>query len=115
MKNKLFSSNFIKRVLSLVLVAGLLAAAFSRNFVSEAIFDPDKAINYQQFAASTNVDNSVLFIGTYIIHKDALNDQIYDKAKNSASESGQSDIYYKSEISDGQWFNIGDIENGVKG
>ena len=115
MKNKLFSSKLIRRVLSIVLVAGLLAAAFSRNFVSEAIFDPDKAINYQQFAASTNVENSVLFIGTYIVHKDALNDQIYDKAKNSASESGQSDIYYKSEISDGQWFNIGDIENGVKG
>ncbi|MBQ9590458.1 MAG: hypothetical protein IJR29_09765 [Butyrivibrio sp.] len=115
MKNKLFSSKLIRRVLSIVLVAGLLVAAFSRNFVSEAIFDPDRAINYQQFAASTNVDNSVLFIGTYIVHKDALNDQIYDKAKNSASESGQSDIYYKSEISDGQWFNIGDIENGVKG
>ena len=115
MKNKLFSSKLIRRVLSIVLVAGLLAAAYSRNFVSEAIFDPDKAINYQQFAASTNVENSVLFIGTYIVHKDALNDQIYDKAKNSASESGQSDIYYKSEISDGQWFNIGDIENGVKG
>jgi hypothetical protein len=105
----------IKRAVSIVLVAVLLAVVFGRSFDSEAIFDPDKAITYQNFAAKVSVENSVLFIGTYVIHKDALTDQLYEKAKDSASESGQNEVYYKSELSDGQWFNVGDIENGVKG
>ena len=109
------SSKFIKRFLSMAMIAALLVAVFGKSISSEAIFDPDKAITYQDFASKVAVEDSVLFIGTYIVHKDALNDEIYSKAKDSASESGQSEVYYKSEISDGQWFNIGDVDNGIQG
>ena len=109
----------VKKALSILLTAVLIACmvtiVFGDGIRSEAIFDENSAITYASFASKKQVENSVLFIGTYIVHKDALNDQLYEKAKNSASESGQSDVYYKSELSDGKWFNIGDIDNGIKG
>ena len=107
--------NFIPRLIAVTLVAAVIAVAFGGVVKTEALFDPDSAINYQTFAAKVTVDNSVLFIGTYIIHKDALSEDLYQKASDSASESGQSNIYYKSELADGQWFETGNIDNGVKG
>ena len=98
----------------MAIIAAFLVAIFGKSIDTKAIFDPDKAITYQSFAAKVPVEDSVLFIGTYIVHKDALNDQIYEKARDSAAESGQSEVYYKSEISDGQWFNIGDVDNGIQ-
>ena len=99
----------------MALSAALLATVFGRPIESEAIFDKDKAITYQEFSSKVTVDDSVLFIGTYIIHKDAMNTQLKEKAEQSAAESGQSNIYYKSEVSGGKWFSIRDIDNGVKG
>ncbi|MBO5622370.1 MAG: hypothetical protein J5959_12160, partial [Butyrivibrio sp.] len=109
------SSNFIKRVVAVLVAAMLLGIMFGKNIPSVALFDPSKAITYQEFAANATVEDSVLFIGTYIIHKDAMNDDLYEKAKQSGAESGQDTIYYKSELADGQWFETGDITNGVKG
>ena len=116
MKNRFrIPEKFIKRAIALVLIASFMGVIFGKTIASEAIFDPDQAITYQVFSSKTTVEDSVLFIGTYIVHKDALTDQLYEKAQTSASESGQENIYYKSELSDGQWFAVGDIENGVKG
>lgn len=109
------SSKLIKKFLVLSLIAALLGTMFGKTIETEAVFDKDQAITYQDFASKVTVDDCVLFIGTYIIHKDALNNQLSEKAKQSAAESGQSNVYYKSEAGDGNWFNIGDIENGVKG
>nr|WP_297703865.1 hypothetical protein [uncultured Butyrivibrio sp.] len=114
MKLKL-PANFIRKMTAITLVAAIIAIVLGGSIKSRALFDPDQAINYQLFASKVAVENSVLFIGTYIIHKDALTEDLYQKAVDSASESGQSNIYYKSELSDGQWFETGDIDNGVKG
>jgi len=113
--SKMISEKFIKRLLAMVLLAAVLAVVFGKSLPTRALFDPDKAITYQTFASRTTVENSVLFIGTYIVHKDALTDDIYEKAKNSAAESAQENIYYKSELADGEWFEIGSIDNGIKG
>ncbi|MCR5510440.1 MAG: hypothetical protein K6F54_05770 [Lachnospiraceae bacterium] len=108
-----------KRVLSIVvavaIAAGGLTVFFNRSLIAEALFNPDEAIIYSTFKTSTTVEDSVLFIGTYIVHKDALTDKIYEDAMASASDSGQNSIYYKSELSDGQWFDVGDVDNGIKG
>jgi hypothetical protein len=113
--SKLISEKFIKRLLAMVLMAAVLAVVFGKSLPTRALFDPDKAITYQTFASRTTVEDSVLFIGTYIVHKDALTDDIYEKAKESAAQSAQENIYYKSELADGQWFEIGNIDNGIKG
>ena len=108
-----------KKLISICLAVVILCSAigvFSYGKINaRAMFDPDQAINYATFSSRVNVEQSVLFIGTYIIHKDALNDQLYEKAQRSAAESGQDAIYYRSELADGQWFDVGDIDNGVKG
>lgn len=52
------------------------------------------------------IENSTLAIGTHLIHISALTDELYSIAKESASESGQNQIYYKSELADGTWFDI---------
>ena len=105
----------ISILLTIVLVSATVVAVFGDRLNASAVFDPSKAVTYQEFAAKNTVEDSSLFIGTYIVHKDALNDQIYEKAQESASESGQNDLYYKSELADGQWFATGDIDNGVRG
>ncbi len=115
MLGKIFNEKFMKRLIAIVLLAAVLSIVFGKSVDTKAIFDVNKAITYQAFASKVTVEDSVLFIGTYIVHKDALNDSIYEKASDSASDSGQDNIYYKSEISDGQWFEVGDIDNGIKG
>ncbi len=112
---KRLPEKLIKRGIAIVLAAVTLGVVFGHSISSQALFDPDKAITYQTFASKTTVEDSVLFIGTYIVHKDALTDDIYEKASDSASESGQNNIYYKSELSDGQWFETGSIDNGIAG
>ncbi len=112
---RLASEKLIKRGIAIVLSAATLALVFGKSVPSQALFDESKAITYQNFAAKNTVEDSVLFIGTYIVHKDALNDDIYQKAQDSASDSGQSEIYYKSELSDGQWFLLDMVDNGVEG
>ncbi|MBO4457629.1 MAG: hypothetical protein J5802_07910 [Butyrivibrio sp.] len=108
-------NKFKFRIISMLLVIGLIAVAFIKPIPVTAVFDPDKAITYKNFAAKVNVENSVLFIGTYIIHKDALTDELYEKAAASGSESGQDRIYYRSELADGKWFETGNIVNGIRG
>ena len=107
--------NFIARIVAMVIISGLITAAIVKPIGIKAVFDPEKVITYKEFAAKVSVDNSVLFIGTYIIHKDALTDDLYEKATASGSEAGQASIYYKSELADGKWFETGDIVNGIKG
>lgn len=53
-----------------------------------------------------DIENSTLIIGTHLIHISALNDSLYDIAQESAQSSGQNEMYYKSELADGKWFEI---------
>ena len=102
-------------ILTIVIGVSSVVAISERWIVADAIFDTSTGVEYRVFKTRTTVDKSVLFIGTYIIHKDAMNDVLYEKAMDSASESGQDIIYYKSELSDGQWYATEDVDNGVKG
>lgn len=112
---KLSYEKLIRRGIAITLCAATLALVFGKSFQSRALFDESKALTYQQFSSRTAVEDSVLFIGTYIIHKDAMTDDLYEKAQDSAAESGQNNIYYKSEIGDGNWFLLDTIDNGVEG
>ncbi len=108
-----------KRIISILTAAVItlsgVAVFMNKGIIADALFDPQTAVTYSQFKNSTTVDDSVLFIGTYIIHRNALTEILYDKAQSSASESGQNDVYYKSELSDGQWFALDDVDNGLEG
>ncbi len=91
-QKSIFTVTVIVAVLSLV-----LGAVYIRGF-----WDESRAVHIK----ADNIESSTLAIGTHLIHISALTDSIYDIAGQSAEESGQSEIYYKSELGEDAWFNI---------
>ncbi len=85
-------------------LAGILCYQMSRG----AIFDESKAVTYEEYASSHVIEDSVLFIGTYLIHSQSLTDELYEKAMESATDTNQMNVYYKSELAGGAWFDITD-------
>ena len=75
---------------------------------ARAVFDESTAVRFRTYKQSHTIENSVLFIGTHLIHIQGMTDELYAKAVTSQSESDQGEIYYKSELSDGIWYNITD-------
>lgn len=86
-----------------MVLAVLLVWYFGQN-VSMALFDQNKAV---QLDLST-IEDSTLLIGTHLIYLHSLNDHIYEIAMQSAADSGQDRIYYKSELAGGIWMDITD-------
>ena len=97
--------------------AGILAALlgimggleYSRIDVY-AVLDESTAVKYSTFSLTNTVENGTLFIGTYLIHMSAMTDELYEKAQESAQDSGQYNTYYKSELANGEWFDISSAE-----
>ena len=54
----------------------------------------------------TEIEKSSLIIGSYIIHLNGLTDDVFHMAKESANEFSQANMYYKSELADGKWFDV---------
>lgn len=71
-------------------------------FIVQGFWNPDEAVHIN----SADIENSTLIIGTHLIHISGLTDELYEAASQSAADSRQYDIYYKSEMADGTWFNI---------
>ncbi len=84
----------------IVIIAGL----FVRPLVAKALFDENKAVHID----ASSIEQSTLIIGTHLIYLYSLNDELYQIALDSAADSGQTQIYYKSELADGTWFDITD-------
>ena len=101
-----------KRIAQLLVTAFVFVIAFS--FAKDralAVLGPDEAVRFSQFSSKNNIGVSTLFIGTYLIHMDALTDELYEKAVDSASQSSQMKIYYKSEVGDDLWYDVTDAES----
>ena len=86
--------------LVLLTAAALLAGYFLR--LAGAVWDEAQAVHIDP----DEIEDSTLAIGSHLIHLSALTDTIYEIADESAGESGQSEIYYKSELAEGTWFDI---------
>lgn len=100
-----------KKTIAILLGICVVAGIFNDTVSVKAVFDESTAVPYSQYASSHTIENSTLFIGTYLIHSQALTDELYEKALDSASESGQSSVYYKSELAGGVWFDISDASS----
>ena len=95
----------MKKKWKIWIIAGVclaLAIAMIAPGVVLAIFSEETSVHIDP----SEIENSTLIIGTHLIHLSALTDAIYDIASDSAIESGQTKIYYKSELADGTWFDI---------
>ena len=67
-----------------------------------AMWDESTAVHIN----AADIESSTLAIGTHLVHLSALNDAIYKVAEKSSEQSGQTKIYYKSELGDDCWFDI---------
>lgn len=83
-------------------IAVMLSAAVLAAVLAQGIWDESKAVHI----SPDEIEDSTLAVGTHLIHLSALTDSIYDIALSSAHESRQEQIYYKSELADGTWFDI---------
>uniref|UniRef100_UPI004055A740 hypothetical protein n=1 Tax=Agathobacter sp. TaxID=2021311 RepID=UPI004055A740 len=90
----------------LVFVCCVLTVFLGRQFIVQAVFDESEAVSFQEYSASHTIEESMLFIGTWLVHTQSLTDEIYEKALDSAAESNQTSVYYKSELAGGAWFDI---------
>ena len=75
---------------------------FNTGVVS-AIWDSNEAVHIN----ASELENSTLVIGTHLIHLSALTDELYEIAYQSAADSRQMTMFYKSELADGAWINLG--------
>lgn len=85
---------------------GITAAAIGALIVgglyAQGFWDESRAVHIKP----REIEDSTLAIGTHLIHLSALNDSLYEIAEKSAEESGQNQIFYKSELGEGAWFDI---------
>ncbi len=95
-------------IISFALIAALILPLFNFPQKARAAFDPEQALKFGDYAKNNAIDDGVLFVGIYLIDLNGLNDSNYEQAMDSASDSGQDTIYYKSELADGSWFSMSD-------
>ena len=100
------------RIFAGVLAAllGIMGGLEYSQINAYAVLDESTAVKYSTFSLTNTVENGTLFIGTYLIHMTAMTDELYEKAQESAEDSGQYNTYYKSELANGEWFDISSAE-----
>jgi hypothetical protein len=91
-------------VISAIVVAAVVIAYAVPGLIerSSALWNDETAVHIDP----STIENGTLIIGTHLVHISALTDDIYEMAIESAGESSQSRIYYKSELNDGAWCDI---------
>ena len=93
----------VRRPAAALLAMALLIGALTAGILyARGFWDEERAVHIK----SGSIESSTLAVGTHLIHLSALTDSIYELAEKSAEESGQDQIYYKSELGNGAWFNI---------
>lgn len=103
---------FLKPIVAISLAAAVVTGAlFLFAGRSYGAFNAEKAVLFSVYKSRNTIENGTLFIGTWLIHKDALTDDYYEQAKSSAVDSGQEVKYYKSELANGSWFDISSAES----
>lgn len=90
-------------LLALIICSGIIVLlTASKKVWVQALFDETTSVHIN----AAEIENATLLIGTHLIHISAMQDEIYEIAANSESESNQMERYYKSELADGRWFRI---------
>lgn len=86
------------------LMGGFLVAALALvgSYAAQVTFDETTAVHVN----AAEIENTTLAVGTHLIHLSAMTEELYQIAMESAEESGQEKIYYKSELGDGAWFDL---------
>ncbi|MBR3607009.1 MAG: hypothetical protein IKL51_05485 [Lachnospiraceae bacterium] len=95
-------------ILIIILVLGISMTIFSAGNLLKVKGEEKPSITFEKFSSKTTIEDSVIFIGTHLIHIQSMTDTLYETALQSASKEEQSKVYYKSELAKGAWFDITD-------
>lgn len=96
-----------KYVVFLLLPLAALLLAGVKERISRASFEETEAVHIQ----AGEIEDATLAVGTHLIYIGGVNDELYGIALQSARESGQDRMYYKSELGDGAWYEITSAES----
>ena len=89
------------------LTAVVLLFAAGGTAVVRAALESDKSTSVRSVhMQDAQIENSTIIIGSHLIHISALTDELYQVALDSANDFNQTQMYYKSELADGTWFEI---------
>ena len=88
-------------VLSAVAVIGISGMSVRAALENEKSTQT-RSVNVQD----SQIEASTLVIGSHLIHINGLTDELYTVAVESANEFNQHQMYYKSELANGSWFEI---------
>lgn len=89
---------------AVALTAVVTVGIVRSHFTTDAAFSRDTAVHIK----ADEIEDSTLIVGTHLIHLSAMTDELYNIAQESATESGQNNRYYKSELAGGAWYDITD-------
>lgn len=92
----------LRRLAAGGIAAAVIGALIAGGLYAQGFWDDSRAVHIKP----REIEDSTLAIGTHLIHLSALNDSLYEIAEKSAEESGQNQIFYKSELGEGAWFDI---------
>lgn len=93
-----------RRFLPVCILTSALLAIGARAATLWAVYDQQEAVHIDP----GEVEDATLLIGTHLIYLGALNEKLYEIASDSAVESAQTEVYYKSELGDGKWYSVSD-------
>ena len=92
-----------RKILAGVCIISLVLSIFIAPKVASAIWNSSNATHIK----ADEIENSTFIIGTHLIHINGLTEELFKIAKQSAIDSEQETIYYKSELAEGAWVDIG--------
>ena len=93
-----------RRFVASVLVVALLVIG---GMTAYAVLENEKSGSLRSVKMTDDqIEMSTLVIGSHLIHLNGLTDELYETAVTSASEFNQYQMYYKSELAGGAWFEI---------
>ena len=105
-----YKNNFkINRIIAALVVAAILVCMLVTSFGAlntQALINEDEVVTFEEYSKTHTIENKTEFIGSYLIHIDAMNDELYEKAMATQEKFSQFDIYYKNEMQNGEWFDI---------
>ena len=89
------------RILAAAVLLSIIVSA-AQAYTANAMFNEDEAVHI----GAAEIPDTTLLIGTHLIWLDSMTEPLYQAACQSAADSGQGNVYYKSELGDGSWFEI---------
>jgi hypothetical protein len=94
-----------------LLLAALLCILVGRQITRAALENDNDTSVRSVHVSDSEIEVSTLVIGSHLIHIRGLTETLYSIALDSANTFSQDKLYYKSELANGQWFEITDASS----